>query len=558
MSPQRNTTLGFILALGLLAGAVPVWPQADAPVFGEIVDVRVINLEVVVTDGKERVSGLGSEDFRLLVDGQEVPIEYFTEVLGGRAVESASGAPVPALAPGEAVGTRYLVFIDDVFALPTHRNRVLRKLAEQLPLLGPEDHMAVVAHDGRQIDLLASWTRSQRELERVFEEAQGRRAYGLFNKPRVLASDLWAFRSAADPFFADSHFGGGFPSRLDPFSSYGSFGYPYAGLGRGSRSYGEVVQVIDAATSVLRGFARPPGRKVMLLLTGGWPVAGDTRFTSSVDYGTWAADERQLLRPLVDTANRLGYTLYPVDLSGVESPFGGAQFATAGEAALASQLVAEQAWFEEGALVQLARQTGGRALLDAAAMTALERTVEDTRSYYWLGFTPAWRENDERHRVKVEVLRKGLKVRARKDFSDLSRQTEVTMLVESAHLFDLPAPGEGTAASPSFAVAVGEPQKGGFRKVVVPVRLEIPVDRVTFLPGPDGAVARLELRVAATDDRGSSADIPVVPVELRESDGETAAFEFSMKLRRRPHRLLISLHDPASGAILTERLAVDL
>lgn len=562
---NRNQLSSHLLALGLAAGALPVLaqpPAAEAPIFGEIVDVRVINLEVVVTDHKERVQGLQSQDFRLLVDGQEVPVEYFTEVLGGRAAAEPSGAAaVPALAPGEAVGTRYLVFIDDAFTLPSHRNRVLRKLVEQLPLLGPEDHMAVVAYNGRRIDLLSSWTRSLPELERVFDEARRRRAYGLVNKGRFVSTGGLAFSPVGDPYLYDAY--SGYPSRFDLYSPYSGFAYPYAGAFRGSRSYSLVAEVIDAATSVLRGFARPPGRKVMLLLTGGWPVAADSGFTSDVEYGVWATADHQLLRPLIDTANRLGYTLYPVDLAGVASPFGGAEFATPGEAAVASRLLANQDWIEEGALVHLASETGGRALLDGAAYKALERTVEDTRSYYWLGFTPTWKENDERHRVKVEVLRKGLKVRSRKDFSDLSRQTEVTMLVESAQLFGLPMPGEGdpaTAAAP-LEVSFGAPQKDGFHKVVVPVRIEIPYDRVTLLPEGGAGVAHLELRVAATDDRGARADVPVIPIELRReasSQEAMAVFEFSMRLRRRPHRLLIALHDPASGEILSQRAGVDL
>ncbi len=131
------------------------------------------------------------------------------------------------------------------------------------------------------------------------------------------------------------------------------------------------------------------------------------------------------------------------------------------------------------------------------------------------------------------------------------------MLMESAQLFDLPLPGE----SPDLAVSFGEPAKGGFRKVIVPLKLEIPLDQVTLLPTAEGFVAQLELRVAVTDDQGNRADMPVVPVELRsEPDGEAAfgVFEVSLKLRRRPHKMLVSLHEPASGNLLTRRVALTL
>ena len=103
--------------------------------YSEIIDVRVVNLEVVVTDREGvPIRGLDADQFQLLVDGEEVPIEYFSEVLGGRVVAPAEGTEtVPGLRqvqPGERVGTSYLVFVDNFFSLPTDRNRVLRSLEE--------------------------------------------------------------------------------------------------------------------------------------------------------------------------------------------------------------------------------------------------------------------------------------------------------------------------------------------------------------------------------------------------------------------------------------------
>ena len=118
-------------------------------------------------------------------------------------------------------------------------------------------------------------------------------------------------------------------------------------------------------------------------------------------------------------------------------------------------------------------------------------------------------------------------------------------------------PGEDLALGVSF----GEPRPGGFRKVIVPLKLEIPLDQITLLPSAEGSVAQLELRVAATDDRGRDANIPVIPVRLRgdpAAAAEMASFELSLKLRRRPHRLLISIHDPVSGNLISKRVDLAL
>ncbi len=144
-------------------------------------------------------------------------------------------------------------------------------------------------------------------------------------------------------------------------------------------------------------------------------------------------------------------------------------------------------------------------------------------------------------------------MRSRKSFSDLSPQTEMTMLIESAQLFDLSLPG----AEQPLAVVLGEPGKAGYRRVLVPIELTIPLDQLTLFPDSEGFVARIDLRVAATDDRGDRADIPVIPIELRLASadpGGAVVYETSLRMRRRPHKLLISLHDPASGNVMSKRL----
>ncbi len=546
-----------VISLSGLAARAQGEPD-QAPSFGEIVDVRVINLEVVVEGGGKRVEGLTPADFQLLVDGEEAAIEYFTEVRNGWAVTGGDAPPggnyaVPALEPGESVGTRYLVFIDDYFSIPGHRNRVLGELAEQLPLMSAEDRMAIVAYDGEEVEMLSSWSRSSAQLGTALERATQRRAYGLqrvSDQRQFDATERFRDRGYGGTRFASTAFVGarGFAS-LDGYERQ-----------RARRLASQVEQVADAATSALRAFARPPGRKVMLVLSGGWPSS-----IASFVTGTFGAvfDDGFLAHwhpfaPLTETANRLGYTLYPVDLGGLEgNSRGGAEHGGVLAAALASDQSANREDLKEDTLYQLAAATGGRAFVDGAGYSVLEGAIEDTRSYYWLGFTPAWQENDEQHRVRVEVKRKGLKVRARDGFSDLSRDSEITMMVESAQLFDLPLPGEKT-----LGVSFGESADSGFKKVLLPVRLEIPLDYVTLLAGGEAIGAELELRVAATDDHGDRAEIAVLPIIVSGTEpaaaGQVAVLETQLELRRQPHRLLISLYDPPSGNMLSRRVEVGL
>lgn len=544
--------LRFIpLAFAALLAGLPVLAQEQQPqtqsVFGEQIEVRVVNVEVVVTDRQgNRVGDLKPTDFRLKVDGKAVPIEYFNEVRGGQAIALAeAGAEtaaavkgLPSLAPGTPVGTSYLVFVDNFFSVGPRRDEVLRSLKDQLSRLGPEDRMAIVAYNGGGAQMLTSWTSSQRQLGQAIEQAIGERAYGV-----ARMAELRSFESSRrlpgvsfEPTPRQS-----FAQRLD-----------IEELEFADRLAAQTERAVMAAASTLRGFASPPGRKVMILLSGGWPF-------SPVDYVVNNANRPildrevprgdEIFRPLVDTANRLGYTIYSVDVPGVESGTVDASLASPAPPGLN---VREQE--HQAALTFVSDQTGGRALLNSQSTNVLPAVEQDTRSYYWLGFTPSWQGNDKRHRVDVDVLRPGLKVRAREDFLDLSRKVETSMMVESAMLFG------GAPDSAPLAVQVGQAVAAGRKEMEVPVALAIPVDAVTFIPLEGKYLAEVELRVAAMDTAGNRAPVPVIPVTLS-SDvepkaGTSVRYETRLKLRRLPHSLTIAVFDPQSGKILTSRVEV--
>src|SRR5262249_51294719 len=162
------------------------------------------------------------------------------------------------------------------------------------------DRMAVVAWDGKRLTMLSSWTGSASALERVFKEAKRRPAQGLHRtaEQQSLASDrqLRQRGTGLPSFTAD-------PTHLDPQERQTI-----------ELLASQVERSVAAAAATLRAFAAPPGRKAMLLLSGGWPwrpldyvVADPTRQITESTPGA-----ESLFRPLADVANLLGYTLYPV------------------------------------------------------------------------------------------------------------------------------------------------------------------------------------------------------------------------------------------------------
>lgn len=541
MKSLRFFTALLVFALPVLAQqpAAPEPPEEPASIFGEEIDVRVVNVEVVVTDRQgNRVTGLGPGDFRLRVDGKDLPIEYFTEVRGGQAIAAdAAGAPVqglPSLAPGSPVGTSYLVFIDDYFAIAQRRDEVLRTLMDDLGRLGPEDRMAIVAFDGAKIDMLSNWSSNERELHRAFQQALGRRSYGFQRLAEI--RNFESSRRLGTLGTVDSR--AAFANRLD-----------LEELGYIEMLADQVERIVLATVGTLRGFAAPPGRKVMLVLSGGWPFSPADYVLNNPSRPILNREVprgEELYRPIVDTANLLGYTLYTVDVPGVD-PFGPSA-ADEGPSAGGLNLREQEV---HSTLDFVAKQTGGRPLLNALRGGSLEAAASDTRSYYWLGFTPQRERNDKRHDIRVESVRPGLQVRARDNYLDLSRKSEVSMMVESSLLFGNPP---GAASMP---MQLGKPESSGRREMVVPVSLAIPLTSVTLVPYQGKYLAELELRVSALDEKGNRSDVPVIPIRLSaeseppKQEGGHIRFDTRLKLRKIRQRLILAIFDPLSGKITT-------
>ena len=543
--------------------AADAQPRTEPGVFGEVIDVRVVNLEIVVTDKQgNRVPGLGPDDFELTVDGKPVPIDFFTEIVSGTAVERPAAGDVkgvPQLVPGETVPRRVLLFIDDSFSRKNERDAVLESIYQQLEFLTPEDRIAIVAYDGERLEMLSTWRPRGTEIERAVRRAQTRPTHGMSWEVELRS---YEFRRQS---LQDELFSIGDPNAPTELTQTQE---------QALRSItNRVERVVLAAASTLRSFAAAPGRKLMLVVSGGWPY-DPLRWVAShrerVPLESPAARREELYAPLIETANRLGYTLYPIDVPGVRTegtlaserlPLDAVDAIRVDASSLPvdSATIGTMAFSREveldATLDSLARETGGEAFLDARNLDALERVADDTSAYYWLGFTPDWKGTDKVHDVRVVAKRRGLEVRGRRSYADLSRQTEVTMMTESALLFGNPPSNEPLLAK------VGRPTQVRGRSATVPLTVMIPVHLLTFLPHAEGFVAATELRVAVLDEVGQTADVPVIELPLvldaPPEEGQVQRYETSLKLRRQKHAIVVSLYDVASGLILSTRVEVD-
>jgi len=122
----------------------------------------------------------------LLVDDRQVNIDHFSErdiLLGessGEEAESSDAEALPAISSVDTdslrdaplyKGTSYLVFLDDYFTTRYYRRPIIEKMIEDLAYLGPDDRMAIVRYNGRQLEVVADWSGDRADLEQSFETA---------------------------------------------------------------------------------------------------------------------------------------------------------------------------------------------------------------------------------------------------------------------------------------------------------------------------------------------------------------------------------------------------
>ncbi|HEX2225113.1 MAG TPA: hypothetical protein VHN15_13005, partial [Thermoanaerobaculia bacterium] len=215
-------SLAVLVHASLLLTALAVFP-AGAPAqqqnlppdlatlresFSDFLDVKAVHVDVVVTDAEgNRVPGLKAEDFRLLIEGEEMPIESFQEIRDREAVGAAADDP--------AMGNSYLIFIDEIFSDNRLRDEALKGIASDLKTLDPRDQVAIVAVNLQRLEILSPWTRGGPALDDLMKRmirhngSLANSGLRLESPDADAARRLEAYQNHLDRLFAEqaAHFG---------------------------------------------------------------------------------------------------------------------------------------------------------------------------------------------------------------------------------------------------------------------------------------------------------------------------------------------------------------
>ncbi len=475
--------------------------------FGEQVSVEVVDVQAWVSDRRGRpVSGLGRDDFQLLVDGKQVPISNFSEITEtspeGEAPETSVGAATLERLP-DSERLHVVVLVDDWNLRPEDRSRVFGDLRDFLGRsLRPGEQAMVVAYDGRSLRVAQSFTDDREALARSLDRSERFASQGI----ELDGERREAFRRIADGYqtaletttrrLGDDPCKDAWPDMENAVRTYAGQAITHA---QGS---------ISALSSVIESQVGIPGGKVLLYVGDGLPDQPAVDLYeyirqlcphTSVENTNFAGeyDLSSVYKQVADQANAEGVTLYTLEaedpsrlLQADDQPADWRYRVPASVLRLHQQSL-------QAPLQLLAGETGGRAILNATGFAEPLAAIRgDLRSYYSLGFSPPGSDDGSRHRLEIRVKGDGYRVRHRTSYvAKPFEQRMVERIRAVAGLADMRNPL-------GLRLETGEMEPRPDGRVDVPLRIWVPLEAVTLVPGEDGSHGQLRVMMTIGQEGG--------------------------------------------------------
>ena len=545
MMKKKRAFPGFLrIGLALLPAAAlaqaPPAPENPPATFRETVQVRVMDLDVSVTDSRGNpVSDLAQNDFRVTVDGKPVSIDYFTRVAEGtiHAPDLATASPDLVLAEYRKgadayVPRQFLMYIDVGNLSPGSRKRGLEALRDLVTRLGPGDMGRVVLFDRRGKEQ-SEWTSSKETLFSALSKIEsGVGMSRLMNETQTLNQiDSTRSRQSRETV---------------------------------ARMYAEQVRVevsnmLRDMSAELTTLTALPGKRAFLYVSGGFDMQPGSAMMQyavgsfslrSYDAGNMGRE----LQALIQKANANQVTFYTVDARGLTAEGGSA----GGDDPLLSRpgvsFFARQD--SQAGLQELAAETGGLALLNTNALSSgLGRIYQDASTYYSVGVNLSNMPGVGFRNVRVTVARLGVTVRARRSFAARTPAERGGDVAQAALRSNIQYRGIPVTLSTAL------PTKGK-KYYALPIAVTVPASSLTFLPSGDSRRAVADVYVGVMDDAGRMSDINreettfTLPPDA--PSNAPLRYTVNLEIRKGNARVVVNVRDRETGRMGTARADVHI
>ena len=469
-----------LLVLIALAAALPLAAQKknaepEPPKLVERIDVRIIDVDVVVTDRRGNpVTGLTKDDFEIYENGVQKPITNFYEVEGRKAknlaVEGVASSETPAAeAPPEQINEnlkrKIIFYVDNLSLAPFNRNRVFQQMKEFVQKVMRPGDEAMIATYNRSMKIRVPFTRDPNQLLSMIDAISKESGLGVASKSewKQVQDQIRDANSYDDAMaIARSYASSNEHDLRQSVASLNGLLTTLAGV------EGKKILVLTS-----EGFPMQPGREAFYMIdemqrTKGWGVGSTMLETVSYDGSS-------LIQSVAKTANANDITMYTIHAAGL---VGGTDM-SAEYSNPTSTTVTQAANTNSMESMQLmADMTGGLASVQSNNFAAaFQRIQRDLDSYYSLGYRAGTERVDRQRYLTVKLKnRKDLIVRSRQTFVEKSVYAEMSDRVIANLLYRVKENDLGILTRLGQALPTGD----GYFKV--PVDVQIPMSKLALLP----------------------------------------------------------------------------
>lgn len=534
MKPSLALCLFTILTVS--AGAQTQAPQSSE-VFSDVIDVRVINVEVYVTDDQGRpVTNLAQSDFELFDDGKKVEITNFeaiTEQVSTKETGAKSAVPAsptqqaPQGEISESERLNLVVLVDNYNLRPQTRNRVLKQLDDFLGNFR-DDRVMIMTNDlGLQV----------------------RRPFAA--PAHTLKEDLNGLTRLAARGPLTDNFARQTLERIQEYGCTSEASVEARNYVR--QMHNDTVVTLSALEHVMESLSGLEGRKALVYVSDGLPLRPGEEVVSYLakicgDQSGNPFDVEDVaneLRRVTTAANANRVTLYTLEAAGLRG-FTSVSVESTNSFQTPTMDFIQNANVQD-TLFNLASETGGRAVLSTNDLQPqLAKIKTDLQTYYSLGYAAPTTGSGRVHDLKVVVKRPGLKARCRKTYRDSTREERMLARLGAALWHGV---GENPLGVNLFKRADSKPE--GKRHYLVPVRVRIPLSKVTLLPDGEAFSGRLSLLVSSRDKEGRYAPPRRVPIPLQVTSAEMATpkwVDLDLVMKKGEYVVALGVLDEIGGA----------
>ncbi|MGZ8711444.1 MAG: VWA domain-containing protein [Thermoanaerobaculia bacterium] len=517
----------------------------------ENIDVRVINIDVVVTDRSGNpVTGLKREDFEIFENNIPKPISNFYEVEGsmpknvegeGQIIDTPS-APATAVRADDIpdnMRRRIIFYIDNLSLAPFNRNRVFKEMKAFLKTSMRPGDESMIATFNRSMKIRVPFTRDHQLIEQTLDIIAGESAMGTANRSE---------RKTTEDRIREAR------SHQEAVATARAYASSVEHDLRQSASS------INALMSTLAGVE---GKKVLVLTTEGFPILpGREMFIYIEEVGRekqWQGsgsllegmhfDSTSVIQSIARSANANGITLYPIHAAGMT---GGEEFSAEHQSPTPISVAHSFSTNTTESVQLMADMTGGQASVNtnnfAAAFNRIQRDMD---YYYSLGYRASTERVDRQRYVRVRLKDNPRRhvVRSRQTFVEKSMYAEMSdRVIANLHY-------KSRSNELGILVRTGRPvpvEDGLFQ---VPLEIQIPMDNITLLPqGDDEYAGGFEVFVAVADKNGDMSDVArkthplrVPNAERDRAKGKYYSYTLDLVMEKGLNRISVGVADQISN-----------